>query len=287
MAPAGSSATDRAPGTPAATAADSAAADGALTEKETTNTLDAPSCKLRCASAEWAAAPAAASSAAGCSARAGAAVGQSFARTTSGGKKPLMSVGLTASDTDMSVALTLKSADAGDALAQARNTDSICASGVLGASTAADSAAYGKPLNCSDSENDAEPVGGTYAASTAEAATPDGSGVALGVGVASGVCDGLGSAPCDSDAAPVALAYTLGVVDALAPRDTLAVLGGEALGEAPDGAVLMETAVDESGATEPAAVDGEKMEGVATAAEAVTAALTDEETPCVLEAVGI
>jgi hypothetical protein len=85
----------------------------------------------------------------------------------------------------------------------------------------------------------------------------------------------------------VALAYTLGVVDALAPRDTLAVFGGEALGKAPDGAVLMETAVDESGATEPAAVDGEKMEGVATAAEAVTAALTDEETPCVLEAVGV
>jgi hypothetical protein len=60
---------------------------------------------------------------------------------------------------------------------------------------------------------------------------------------------------------------------------------GEALGEAPDGAELMETAVGEGGATEPAAVDGEKMEGVATAAEAVTAALTDEETPCVLEAV--
>ena len=63
-------------------------------------------------------------------------------------------------------------------------------------------------------------------------------------------------------------------------------MGGEALGEAPDGAELMETAVGEGGATEePAAVDGEKMEGVATAAEAVTAALTDEETPCVLEAV--
>ena len=195
MAPAGSSATDRAPGTPESTAAVSAAAEGALTEKETTNKLVSV-CKTRGAGTSV---PAAASSA-----RA-ADVGQSLASTAGTEVKPIMSAGSVASAADTSVALTLKSTEADDAHAQARKVESIVASGVFGASIAAANDAYGKPVNCRVSKNDAEPSGGTYAASAAEVVTPEGSGVALGVCVASVVWDELGREPRDSDAELVTL----------------------------------------------------------------------------------
>ena len=188
----------------------------------------------------------------------------------------------------------------------------------MGASTAADSDAYDKPLNCSVSEKVATPLGCAYASTTAAtAAGPEGSGVWLRVAVASGVCEGLGRTPRDSVAAPVALAYTLGVDDGVAPREILAVLGAEVLGEAlagtgeavtvPDadkpGAMLEEmAAADSDAATEPLVVaaadvdaltplETDRVTVVVTDAApeplTVTAAVPDGDTPGVRLLVGV